>query len=245
MQYSLIDAANDFVDLSNNIGLFKKKLCKEFNIFCKEDGVMLITPKDLRVITLDTIQQYLLSLVLYIRTFMELQKRINNSEEFLNILKLGVTKEQIEGEEGKLGLLYKFPIEALVTMIHFQIDSYFGQLCELTNDPTSGFYKRMTKVLKNIDKKEDYQNTLQCLANFRNSFHNQGIHFIHKKKYVNNIEPEKGTIDRTFVSNEFKIEFKHKEVIVYNWKSVYLLIKESVEILEKVIYENSKNIKAF
>ena len=49
--------------LQNEIGMFKKKLCVDLNIPYSEEGVMLITPKDdIRFITLDSIQQLLLSL---------------------------------------------------------------------------------------------------------------------------------------------------------------------------------------
>ncbi|MEA3421055.1 MAG: hypothetical protein U9Q97_05200 [Acidobacteriota bacterium] len=235
MEYSILNASNDFADLSNNIGRFKEELCKAQDISFESN--------DFRLIALDSIQQCLLSLTAYIRGFMGLQEKINNEGEFLKFLNLGVTKEQMEGEEGKPGLIYKFPIECLVTMIHFHIDSYFGQICALKEDTKAGFYNRMTKVIENISEKEKFQNTFQCLANIRNSFHNKGIHSINENKWENNNEPSKGTIDRTFESGEFKIEFKHNEVISYNWKSMYLLIKKSVEILEKIISDNSENIK--
>lgn len=235
IQYSILDATNDFADLSNNIGKFKIKLCKDFNIPYSIEDVKIITPlDDSRFITLDSIQQNLLSLMGYIRGFMELQRRINYTSEFLRVLNLGVTEEQMER------IIYKFPIESLVTMTHFQIDSYFGQLCELENDPKIGFYNRMIKVLENIPEKENFQNNLQCLANIRNSFHNIGIHLINKNKWEKNIEPQKGTLDRIFESGEFKIEFKHMEVINYNWKSLFLLINKSVEILMEIIYVKSK-----
>ena len=243
MEYSILDATNDFANLSNDIGRFKVKLCKDFKIPYSEEGVKVITPlDDFRFTTLDSIQQYLISLMGFIRGFMELQNRIDDITEFLRILDLGVTPEQMDGGNGK-GLVYKFPIESLAIMIHFQIDSYFGQLCELENDPKFGFCKRMTKVLENHPKKENYQNVLQCLADFRNSFHNGGVHSISKNKWIDNVEPKKGTIDKTFKSGEFKIEFKHDDEIIYNWKSIYLLIKESVKILMDIIYEKSKDYK--
>ena len=96
------------------------------------------------------------------------------TSELLRVLNLGVTEEQFKG------LVCKFPIEFLVTMIHFQIDSYFGQICKLAGDPKNGFYKRMIKVLQEVNNKEVFQNTLQCFANFRNSFHNGGKHSINK-----------------------------------------------------------------
>ena len=65
----------------------------------------------------------------------------------------------------------------------------------------------MTKVLGHIKidiKEEDkIKNTLQCLASFRNSFHNSGVHIIsnlNKTKWISGIEPQKGTDDRTFES---------------------------------------------
>lgn len=73
LKYTLIDASNDFASLSNNIGKFKIKLCRDYNIPYREEGLKLITPlDDIRFITLDTIQQYLLSLTAYVRGFMEL-----------------------------------------------------------------------------------------------------------------------------------------------------------------------------
>ena len=80
-------------------------------------------------------------------------------------------------------------------------------------------------------RKKNYQNTLQCVAFFRNSFHSNGYHSIHRKKWKNGIEPTEGEIDRVFELEGLKIEFKHKELIVHNWKSAYLLIEESVKIL--------------
>ncbi len=234
MKYSILDATNDFTDLSNDIGRFKKQLCVDLSLPYSEDGVKLITPTDdIRFITLDSIQQLLLSLSAYIRGFMGLQERMGNPEEFLRYLNLGVTMEQMEKS-----LVYKFPIESLVTMIHFQIDSYFGQLCVLSGDPKTGFYNRMVKVLDSNSNKLNYQNTLQCLANFRNSFHYKGIHTIHRNKWISGIEPMSGELDREFNSGDFKIEFKHNEVISYNWKSAFLLIKESVEVLKQVIRVN-------
>ena len=236
MQYSILDATNDFVFLSNEIGMFKKKLCEDLKIPFSEVGVKLITPpSDIRFITLDSIQQLLLSLSGYIRGFMELQSRINNTQEFLSVLNLGVTVDQLEGS-----LVYKFPIESLLTMVHFQIDSYFGEVCTSLNETKSGFYNRMMKVLENNTEKEQYQNTLQCLANIRNSFHSKGFHTIHKIKWNDGNEPQIGMLDRVFEYDRYKIEFKHKEVIRYDWKSLFLLIKESVNILKVVISENEQ-----
>ncbi len=236
MQYSILDATDDFANLSNEIGMFKKKLCVDLNIPYSEEGVKLITPiDDIRFITLDSIQQLLLSLSGYIRGFMELQNRINNTKEFLAVLNLGVTAEQMEN-----GLVYKLPIESLVTMVHFQIDSYFGEICSSLNEPKTGFYNRMVKVLENNSEKEKHQNTLQCLANIRNSFHSRGLHTIHKIKWNNGNEPQTGELDRVFENEEQLIEFKHKEVISYNWKSVFLLIKESVNVLKIVISTNDQ-----
>ncbi|SFT42231.1 hypothetical protein SAMN05216474_0475 [Lishizhenia tianjinensis] len=236
MPYSILDATNDFTDLSNEIGMFKKKLCEDQDIPYSEEGVKLITPtNDIRFITLDSIQQILLSLSGYIRGFMDLQRRINNTEEFLKVLNLGVTVDQMEK-----GLVYKFPIESLVTMVHFQIDSYFGEVCSSLNEPKTGFYNRMVKVLEEQSEKEQYQNSLQCLASIRNSFHSRGFHTIHKSNWNNGGEPLLGILDREFEKDGYKIEFKHKEVIRYNWKSMFLLIKESVCILKKVISANEQ-----
>lgn len=227
MNYSISDASNDFAELSNNIGRFKEELCKKLSIDFKS--------QDFRLVTLDSIQQYLLSLVSYIRPFVELQKRVS-SDEFLKILSVGITTVK-EFEDSRI--IYKFPIESLVTMIHFQIDSFLGEICELKGSPQTGFYNRMKKISAQIKiddtKKEKYQNTLQCLAFFRNSFHNKGFHSIYKGEWKNGIEPKVGTIDRIFNSENLTIEFKHNELITYNWKSAYLLIKESVETLKSVI----------
>lgn len=225
MNYTILDASNEFAELSNNIGIFKIELCKELSIDFESD--------DFRLLTLDTIQQYLLSLTSYIRAFVDLQIKVNNPDEFLKILNVGLTKEQMEK------IVYGFPIISLITMVHFQIDSFFGEICELKGKSQTGFYNRMMEVLDGIkiedEEKKNYQNTLQCLAFFRNSFHNKGSHSIHRKKWKNGEEPKKGEIDRVFESKGLKIEFKHKELIVYNWKSAYLLVKESVETLYLLI----------
>ena len=223
MEYTILNASDDFVKLSDTIGRFKEELCKELCIDFESD--------DFRLVTLDTIQQYLLSLTSYIRAFWDLQTRVG-SDEFLTILDVGLTKKQMEA------IVYNFPIRSLVTMVHFQIDSFFGQICDLNNNPKTGFYHRMKYVLDTTnekDKNKDYQNTLQCLAFFRNSFHNRGFHSINKVKWKAGIEPKVGEIDRIFESEGLTIEFKHKELIIYNWKSAYLLVKESVGTLYSAI----------
>ncbi len=239
--YSILDASYNLVDISNDIGKFKIKLCKDFDIPYKEIGFEIITPTDdYRFIALDAIQQNIMSLVGYIRGFMELQRRINHPPEFLRVLNLGVTGEQFEK------IIYKFPIESLTTMIHFRIDSYFGEVCTQKNKRQNGFYNKMAEVLKNIDKEDSSKNILQCFSYFRNSFHNKGIHFIHDKRWdeiktqEDKSTPNNGRLDRTFKSEKLKIEFKHNEAIDYNWKSMILLMNESVKILMEVIYEMSK-----
>ncbi len=184
---------------------------------------------------LDTIQQHLLSLTSYIRTFVELQQRVS-PDEFLKILNIGIsTVEEFEDSR----IIYKFPIESLVTMIHFQIDSFFGDICSQAETPKNGFYTRMKCVLASTsieDKKKDkFQNTLQCLAFFRNSFHNAGHHTINKARWNGRAEPAKGILDRTFSKDEWGIKFKHKEVIAYNWKSAFLLIQDSVAVMQLLI----------
>ena len=52
-EYSILDASNDFVSLSNSIGKFKEDLCKELILDFKS--------QDFRLTFLDMIQQYLLS----------------------------------------------------------------------------------------------------------------------------------------------------------------------------------------
>ena len=99
----------------------------------------------------------------------------------------------------------------------------------------------MVKVLHNNSDFSNAQNTLQCLANFRNSFHCGRIHTINRNKWINGEEPESGKLDRVFNSGGSTIEFKHKVEINYNWKSAFLLIKESVEVLIQVMLSN-KNI---
>lgn len=86
--------------------------------------------------------------------------------------------EQLEGREGKPGLLYKFPIVSLITMIHFQIDTYFGQIC----GSEKKFHRKITEIVSN---NIESQNILLCLAYFRNSFHNGGSHLIQRVRWVN------------------------------------------------------------
>ncbi len=227
MTYGILNGSDDFSLLSNKIGKFKVTLCEKYNLTFNWD--------DFRIITLDSIQQILLSLTGYIRGFMWAQKKINDTNEFIKILGLGLSPEKIEK------VIYKFPIESLVTMIHFQIDSYFGQVCKtILNDAKDTFYKRMIKVLENIPYNKKHQNTLQCLANIRNSFHNNGIHTINPKKRKNWDEPLTGKLDRTFKSKNIKIEFRHNKVIMYNDReALYLLIESSVSTLQKVINYHS------
>jgi len=227
MNYTILDASNDFADLSNSLGRFKKELCKEKNLNFRS--------QDFRLVFLDTIQQYLLSLTSYIRAFVGLHQLVS-PDEFLKILNVGINTIE-EYEESRI--IYKFPIESLVTMIHFQIDSFLGEICRLKGNPQTGFYMRMKIVLDEIEidtgRKEEYQNTLQCLAFFRNSFHNKGFHSIYKGNWKEGIEPQKGEIDRKFAAKESTIVFKHNELITYNWRSVFLLIKESIESLRFLI----------
>lgn len=67
-------------------------------------------------------------------------------------------------------------------MIHFQIDSFLGEVCRLKRSPQTGFYKRMKKVLDEIDIndgiKEGHQKTstlsltyLQRIEDFPGQFH--------------------------------------------------------------------------
>ena len=228
MNYSILDASNDFADLSNKIGRFKEKLCTELKIDLRS--------QDFRLVFLDSIQQFLLSLTSYIRAFMGLQEKVSSPEEFLRILNIGInTVEQFE----RSGIIYKFPIQSLVTMIHFQIDSFLGEICAQSETPHTGFYKRMKCVLDatNIEReqKEHYKNTLQCLAFFRNSFHNAGYHKINKMTWPSGREPSTGAVDREFSIGEFKIEFKHNELIVYNWKNIHLLIENAVSAMQSII----------
>jgi hypothetical protein len=227
MNYTILDASNDFVDLSNSLGRFKEELCKELELDFRS--------QDFRLASLDTIQQYLLSLTSYIRAFVRLQQLVS-PDEFLRIVNVGI-KTIEEYEESTI--IYKFPIQSLVTMIHFVIDSFLGEICRLKASPQTGFYKRMKMVLDEIEidngRKEEYQNTLQCLAFFRNSFHNNGFHSVYKGNWKGGIEPQKGEIDRKFAAEESTIVFKHNELITYTWRSVFLLIKESVESLRFLI----------
>ena len=227
MKYSILNASNDFASLSNSIGRFKEKLCKELSLE--------FTSQDFRLVFLDTIQQYLLSLTSYIRPFTELQQRVS-PKEFLKILNIGIsTVRKYEAS----GIIYKFPIESLVTMIHFQIDSFFGDICSQAGTPHTGFYKRMKCVLDTTSiegtKKDAFRNTLQCLAFFRNSFHNAGHHTIHTAQWKDGAEPVKGVLDREFSKAEWKMEFKHNEVVAYNWKNAFLLIQDSVEVTQLLI----------
>lgn len=227
MEYTMQNASDDFVSLSNKVGGFKEELCKNQGLDFRS--------QDFRLIFLDTIQQYLLSLTSYIRAFVGLQKFVS-ADEFLRILNVGIYNVK---EYEKSRIIYKFPIESLVTMVHFQIDSFLGELCTLKGTPRTGFYRRMKTILDateiNTERKEEYQNTLQCLAFFRNSFHNKGFHSIHKTKWKQGSEPQIGEIDRTFTAQECTIEFKHNELTTYNWRSAYLLIEQSIEALRSLI----------
>ncbi len=228
MEYGIIDESNDFASLSNSIGRFKANLCKELGLEFKS--------QDFRLVFLDSIQQQLLSLTSYIRAFVELQQRVSSPDEFLKILNIGIfTVEEYEDSR----IIYKFPIESLVTMVHFQIDSLFGDICSKAETPHTGFYKRMKCVLDSTGiesaKKDEFHNTLQCLAFFRNTFHSAGLHTINRKKWKDGVEPAKGVLDRAFTRTRWKIEFKHKELAVYNWKSAFLLIQESVKVMQSLI----------
>ncbi|MBW2339766.1 MAG: hypothetical protein JRF50_05350 [Deltaproteobacteria bacterium] len=227
MEYTILKASDDFATLSNSVGRYKEKLCKKLRLVFRS--------QDFRLVFLDTIQQYLLSLTSYIRAFVGLQQKVS-PDEFLKILNIGILTVQ-EYEES--GIIYKFPIESLVTMVHFQIDSFFGEICRQKESPRTGFYNRMKEVLDGTDigskEKDDYQNTLQCLAFFRNSFHNRGLHSIQKVKWNDGAEPPAGDVDRVFSKQECKIEFRHNEVITYNWRSTFLLIEESIEVVKSLI----------
>jgi hypothetical protein len=205
-KYSILDASNDFADLSNDIGRFKKILCKEKNIDLKS--------QDFRLVTLDSIQQYLLSLTAYIRPFVKLQE-ILTKEDFLKVLNLGVSEEQLDGKGA--GLIYIFPIRSLVVMVHFVVDSYLKE-----TGFEGGFYTKVENVFSGFDSGlvEEYKNDLHCLGFFRNSFHNKGVH---------------SNDNKVFNCEGMKIEFKKGEVIIYNWKTVYLLIKSATEALKFII----------
>ncbi len=226
IQYSMLNASNDFSDLANDI--------RNYIIKHNAEG------EEISKSNLNKIRLYLLSLTAYIRTFWKLQEKVS-PEEFINILDIGFTAKALEHIKLQ-DIVYGFPIKSLVVMIHFQIDSYFWKLCKIQNFHEKGFYKKMEHILKKIDKDKDMQNTLQCLAFFRNSFHSNELHLKYYKKTEQ--EPNKGEIDRVFECEQLKMEFKHKTIIIYNWKSVYFLIKESVKILMKIIDENSnKEVK--
>lgn len=241
MKYSILDASNDFAQLSNEIGVYKKTLCECLNL---DFGSLDFGSQDFRLVALDSVQQNLLSLVSYIRPFVKLQELVT-PDEFIAILNVGIgSVEEYESS----GLVYKFPIESLVTMTHFKIDTLFGEICSQNQNSKTGFYNRMKEVIKYSSlvspQKESLHNTLQCIAFFRNSFHSGGYHTIAKSKWENGKEPSIGEIDRTFSSEDCHIKFKHNELITYNWKSVFLLIKasvDSVQVLISEIYECHNN----
>lgn len=228
---SLLDASNDFVQLSKNIGEFKEVLCKEKNIGIKS--------QDIRLVTLDGIQQYLMSLSFYIRCLWRFQEGIRHDnplldrENFIKLLnqKLGfnLSEEQLDGP---LGIIYVFPIRALIVMVHFQIDSY---LTEITNS-NEGFY---TKV-NNSSLSKEHKDALFCLGYYRNTFHSSGLHKIHRSKWIDQKEPQVGEIDREFIFGDDSIIFKHKEAVTLNkwWKTATTLIEESVESLKSLILNN-------
>ena len=229
MNYSILDASNDFCGLSNSIGRFKEVLCNKVGIDFKS--------QDFRLVFLDSIQQILLSLTSYVRAFVSLQGKVSSPDEFLRILNVGIcTVEEFEASR----LIYKFPIEALVTMAHFHVDSFLGDLCTKAGTPKTGFYRRMKCVLDGTSledkQKRTFQNTLQCLAFFRNSFHNAGYHRINSANWRNRVEPAKGTIDREFTKDGFTIKFSHRELAEYNWRSAFLLIQDSVDNMQKIIW---------
>ena len=124
-------------------------------------------------------------------------------------------------------------------MIHFQIDSFFGNICSQAGNSRIGFYKRLKCVLDstNIEntKKDEFHNTLQCLAFFRNSFHNAGRHTINSAKWKDGTEPANGVLDRAFSKDGWEIMFKHNELVEYNWKSVFFLIQKSIEAVQSLI----------
>lgn len=228
MNYSILDASNDFVELSNKIGRFEEKLCTKLGLDPES--------QDPRLVFLDSIQQNLLSLTSYIRAFMALQEKVSSAEEFLGILNVGVsTVEEFE----KSKLIYKFPIESLMTMTHFKIDAFLGDICSKAGMERKGFYNRMKCVLDTTDfedtVKTDVQNTLQCLAFFRNSFHNAGFHRINEAKWTNKTEPAKGTLDRKFEKSGGSLEFKHKELIEYNWKNTVTLLEHSILAVQSIL----------
>jgi len=101
MDYTILDASDDFVQLVNTITKLKWELCNEINIDFRSD--------DFRIVTLDSIQQYLLSLTAYIRAFCNLQTQLNNdTDAFLKILDIGIHNVQ-EFEDKRI--IYRFPIE--------------------------------------------------------------------------------------------------------------------------------------
>jgi hypothetical protein len=234
MEYSICDANKDFGILANEIRTF---------IIKNNNSGDHLDESELDLITLNNIRAYLLSLMAYINTFCKLQEKVSE-DEFIKILDTGFNKKELEGGS-MTDIIYGYPIKSLVVMVHFQIDSYFGEICKQKNMPQQCFYNKMTEILKNIDNNETSKNVLQCLSYFRNSFHNNGIHSIHNKRWEeiktqeDQHSPSNGRLDRTFKSEKLEIEFKHNGSISYNWKIVYLLIKESVNILKTIIKNNS------
>ena len=225
MNYSIVDASNDFACLSNSIGRFKENLCEQLGI----DP----TSQDFRLVCLDSIQQLLLSATAYIRAFAALQGRVFSPQEFIQILNIGpYTPESLERSR----LIYKYPIESLLTMSHFRIDSLLGQICCEDGRIVTGFYRRVEAVLAmtNLtnEAKEDAKNTLICLSLFRNSFHNSGRH---KKNLKNSREMEDGSCDRIFDVEGYRLEFRHNELITYDWKIAFVLLERSVVATEQII----------
>jgi hypothetical protein len=139
----------------------------------------------------------------------------------MDILAIGITSAK-EFEEKRI--LYKFPIEWLIVMIHFQIDSCLWEICKSNQLKEGWFYTKITQILKIIniteEEKEYRKNILLCLSWLRNSFHSWWIYRIDEKKWKNKQEPNKKTIERIFNGTTWgNIIFQHNMVISYNWKS--------------------------
>jgi len=218
-KYSVLDATNDFAQLSNTIYQIKVELRDS-------KGVSLLSD-DYRMVAFDSMQKDLLSAVAHTRAVAALPN--HSMERTVNI---GIDF----GDRRQISAIFeKAPLESLVTMLHFRIDSLVKKLCDNFVKPPRGFYSRVIFLLDEVGPprktRKTHEDALVCLSYFRNTFHDGGQH----KKFGKGVRIAE--LDRKFSRNGHSIEFRHGKVIAYDWRKVYLLIEASVEAAEYLVME--------
>lgn len=182
------------------------------------------TSQDARMVALDSIQNSILAVEMWIQCFNSLANAFTKDKSFNESGFLSAVGSELNAIQTETTMLNHLRL-GFLTLTHFKIDNLFSNLLkhEKVLPKNTGYWNLTNAILDkcSISVNGNEKDILMAFAHLRNSLHGNGIH---------------RNSDLTIMIGDFEFKFiKNSRVECASWDHIVTLLDANIDVLEKIL----------